>query len=320
MFEVRDLKRYFKKVKAVDGISFAFGKGDVMGFIGPNGAGKTTSMRVMASIDVPTAGDCLVDGRSILAYPEYLYDHVGFMPDFTGTYPNMNVFEYIDFFTRGAGLRGPSRKARVEQILEFSGLNDIQDKQVESLSKGMKQRLGLGRMLVHDPDYLILDEPAAGLDPRARIEVRELLRVLAQTDKGILVSSHILTELAEVCNSIAIVDRGRILRCGTVNEIKKMLKSELEIVIEYLPSCDTGALERFLLTRPESENVKVAETRASFLFTGKEEQLPAFLAILFQQGFPVTGVRKTEMSMEEIFMQVTGEQGNSNGQETGGNE
>jgi len=305
MFEVCSLKKHFKKVKAVDDISFSFQKGDVMGFIGPNGAGKTTAMRVMSSLDPPTSGECTVDGKSIFEYPEYLYRTVGFMPDFTGTYPNMDVHEYIDFFARAAGLRGKERDRRVDRIEEFTGLNDIRDKQVEDLSKGMKQRLGLGRLLVHDPDYLILDEPAAGLDPRARIEVRELLRLLAQTSKGILVSSHILTELAEICNTVAIIDHGKILSTGSVEDIKRMLKSDVEIEISFLGSCDSERLEKFLLTRPESENSKVTARSASFIFTGKEEDVPAFLKLMFDTGFPIVEVKKREMSMEDIFMKVT---------------
>lgn len=307
MFEVKGLKKYFKSVKAVDGISFSFDKGDVIGFIGPNGSGKTTTMRVMATLELPTEGDCILDGRSVLKDPEYLYASVGFMPDYTGTYPNMSVFEYIDFFARAAGLRGKERKSRVGEILEFAGLDDIRDFQVEKLSKGMKQRLGLGRMLIHDPDYLILDEPAAGLDPRARIEVRELLKMLAETGKGILVSSHILTELAEICNSVAIIDKGKILGSGPIEEIKKMLKSEIEINIMFLKGCDIEKLERFLVTRPESEKVKVTDTGAIFTFSGEEHDIPVFLKLLFEMGFPITEVRKTEMSMEDIFMQITGQ-------------
>lgn len=312
MFEVKALKKHFKKVRAVDGISFSFQKGDVMGFIGPNGAGKTTAMRVMCSLDMPTAGECTVDGKSIFEHPEYLFRKVGFMPDFTGTYPNMDVHEYVDFFARAAGLRGKERDRRVEKIEDFTGLDDIRDKQVEDLSKGMKQRLGLGRLLIHDPDYLILDEPAAGLDPRARIEVRELLRLLAQTSKGILVSSHILTELAEICNTVAIIDRGNILSTGSVDEIKRMLKSEIEIDLIFCKECDTEQLEKFLLTRPEAENSRISARTASFIFTGEEKDIPSFLHLLFDRGFPILEIKNRELSMEDIFMQVTDGSGSGN--------
>jgi len=313
MFEVRDLKKYFPRVKAVDGISFSFEKGDVMGFIGPNGAGKTTTMRVMVGLDYPTAGECFVDGRSTAVNYEYLHRKVGFMPDYTGTFPNMTVHEYMDFFARAAGLHGRERRGRVERVEEFTGLDVLRDKQVEELSKGMKQRLGLGRVLVHDPDYLVLDEPAAGLDPRARIEVRELLKILGESGKGIFVSSHILSELAEICNKVAVIDKGKILCTGTVEEIRSTLQGETEIELGFLPSCDREELEKFLLTRPEASRVRVARGSADFIFGGKEEELPSFLRILFDRGFPLVEVKKKEMSMEELFMRITG--GNETGEE-----
>src|SRR5690606_31896179 len=193
--ELRNLHRYFGKTRAVQDISFEVYPGEVFGYIGPNGAGKTTSMRILATLDEPTYGDAFVDGFSVVDDPDRVRRRLGFMPDNFGTYENVNVREYLDFFARAYGLTGRDRTMAIDSVMEFTLLNTMAEKPITGLSKGMKQRLCLGRTMIHNPSVLILDEPAAGLDPRARIELREMIEQLAAMDKAVLISSHILTEL-----------------------------------------------------------------------------------------------------------------------------
>src|SRR5215475_333521 len=220
MIKLRRLHRYFGRTKAVNDVSFEVGRGQVFGYIGPNGAGKTTSMRILATLDCPQSGDAFVDGFSVIEDPDRVRRRLGFMPDYYGTYPNVNVLEYLDFFARAYGLRGSDRRKAMNYVLDFTGLDALQTKAVNGLSKGMKQRLGLGRTMIHDPAVLVLDEPAAGLDPRARIELREMIRRLAADGKTILVSSHILSELGEMCDIVGIIEQGSILAVGSVEDIQ----------------------------------------------------------------------------------------------------
>src|SRR4029079_1094127 len=219
LIELRHLHRYFGPTKAVVDMSFEVYAGEVFGYIGPNGAGKTTSMRILATLDEPTYGDALVDGFSVVDDPDRARRRLGFMPDFFGAYQNVNVTEYLDFFARAYGLRSYERKRAVDYVMEFTLLDQLADKPIDGLSKGMKQRLCLGRTMIHDPAVLILDEPAAGLDPRARIELREMIGRLAELGKTVLISSHILTELAEMCHRVGIIEQGRLLAVGSVDEI-----------------------------------------------------------------------------------------------------
>ncbi|MCL2624726.1 MAG: ABC transporter ATP-binding protein, partial [Planctomycetaceae bacterium] len=193
-----DLVRQFGKTNAVDHVTFSFGGGQIFGFVGPNGAGKTTTMRILATLDEPTSGDIFVGGRSVTQYPDEVRRLVGFMPDSLPEYRDITVHEYLDFFARAFKIRQPRRRKIVEHVEEFVGLVDFREKTLSQISKGMKQRVSLARAIVHEPEVLVLDEPANGLDPRARIELRELLKALREQGKAILISSHILTELGEM--------------------------------------------------------------------------------------------------------------------------
>src|SRR5215475_2616257 len=217
--ELRHLHRVFEHTHAVNDVSFEVYAGEVFGYIGPNGAGKTTSMRILATLDEPTAGDAFVDGFSVVDDPDRVRRRLGFMPDYFGSYQNVNVLEYLDFFARAYGLAGRDRINAIGEVMEFTQLDTLAHKPIDRLSKGMKQRLCLGRTMIHDPSVLVLDEPAAGLDPRARIELREMIARLADVGKAILISSHILTELAEICHSVGIIEQGQLLAVGSVAEI-----------------------------------------------------------------------------------------------------
>jgi ABC-2 type transport system ATP-binding protein len=220
LVEVTRLNRVFDSVHAVQDLSFSIRRGAVVGFIGANGAGKTTTMRIMATLDEPTSGSVVVDGLDVVEEPARVRRLVGWMPDAFGTYPNMTVFEYLDFFARSYGFSRQERRSRVEEVMDFADLTPLADRQMGKLSKGMGQRLCFGRMLIPDPAFMILDEPAAGLDPKARLEFKNLVRLLAARGKTLFISSHILSELGEMCDSLLFIDGGRLVFHGDADDLK----------------------------------------------------------------------------------------------------
>lgn len=308
VLEVDRLCRFFGKLRAVDDVAFAAYPGQVMGFIGPNGAGKTTTMRILATLDVPTSGDAFICGYSVVDDPDRVRRLLGFMPDSFGKYANTTVVEYLDFFARAYGYDGAKRRDAVERVLVFTELRKIADKAVTTLSKGMSQRLGLGRTLIHDPQVLILDEPAAGLDPRARIELRELIRLLStQLRKTVLISSHILTELGEICDSAAIIEAGRILAAGTVDELQSAPRRQRSgrSVLTVRVLGDAAAAERWLVQQPY---VVAAEGNGSAIavdFEGDDGARAELLKGLLAEGFRVTEFGGKVESLEDAFMAIT---------------
>ena len=208
LVEVQHLSRRFGHFNAVKDVSFSFDAGQIYGFIGPNGAGKSTTMRILASLDLPSDGDCRIDGLSTVDDADKVRHLIGYMPDSYGSYPDMTIWDYLDFFARAYELSPQARQSAVDGVIDFCQLGDIKEKLITTLSKGMKQRLCLGRCLIHDPKVMILDEPSAGLDPRARIEFRDLLRALAKQGKAIFISSHILSELEELCDALLLLNKG----------------------------------------------------------------------------------------------------------------
>ncbi|HPB32061.1 MAG TPA: ABC transporter ATP-binding protein, partial [Candidatus Sumerlaeota bacterium] len=249
MLKVVNLTKVFPKVVAVDRLTFQLEEGRICGFVGPNGAGKTTAMRIIATLDEPTEGEISIGGRSIREYTYDIRRMIGFMPDHYGTYPDLTVTDYLEFYARAYEIEMVARDKRILQIMQFTGLDKIAEKEVETLSKGMRQRLNLGRALLNDPGLLIMDEPAAGLDPRARVELRVLMKQLAERGKTIFVSSHILTELGEICDDILIIDHGRMVAFGDIGTIQRGMQKTLEIQIRLLDESQTSGLERFLLER-----------------------------------------------------------------------
>ena len=210
--EVLSLKRQFENTLAVDDLSFSLSSGSIVGFVGPNGSGKTTTMNIMATLDEPDSGDVLIDGVSIVDYPEVARRRVGFMPDWLPAQSDITAHEYIDFFARAYGYRGAELERRVREVEDFTVVTPIRDKVLSALSRGLKQRVSLARAMVHDPDVLIMDEPANGLDPRARIEFREYAKRLADAGKAVFISSHILADLNEICSGCVIIERGRLVK------------------------------------------------------------------------------------------------------------
>jgi len=312
--EFEGLTRNFGSTKAVDDISFSVYPGEVFGYIGPNGAGKTTSMRILATLDVPNSGSARIDGFCCVNDPERVRRRLGYMPDGFGTYPNVTCEEYLDFFARSYGLRGKDRLASMRNVMGFTQLDQIAQKPITGLSKGMKQRLCLGRALIHNPNVLILDEPAAGLDPRARIELREMITALAADGKSLLISSHILTELAEMCDRVAIIEQGRLLAVGTVDEIlaersadgtveEVDVATEGQIQIQVLG--DAEKLKAWLQQRYSGLPVRCAAGNLSFAFEGSESDRAELLKAIVDAGFQVSGFVGKQRSLEEAFLHVT---------------
>ncbi len=319
LLQVKGLRRVYGALRAVDDVSFELEAGTILGFIGPNGAGKSTTMRIIATLDTPTAGEVLLDGQSLVDSPDKARPLIGYMPDRYGTYDDVTVWEFLDFFARAYGLKGEARKKRVESVMEFTGLIPLKDKLTSALSKGMKQRVALGRTLLHDPKLLILDEPADGLDPRARIELRELLRALADQGKAVLISSHILTELAEICDTCAIIEQGRLLATGKVADLlaQSQASGGSELTVRLAVGAEGEAAyertEKVLLEQPHVGQVtrepgalrvrlelEPGATRAQV-----DEAAARLLAALVGAGVPVCAFSHRELNLEDAFMTVT---------------
>ncbi len=300
---VEHLKRSFGDIKAVDDVSFSVAAGEIYGFVGPNGAGKTTTMRILATLDEPTAGDALLDGVSLVQQPEWARRTLGFMPDQLPTHRDMSVDDYLDFFARAYGLRAGHRRRVVADIEDFTNLAGIRHKLIHTLSKGMKQRVSLARALIHDPGVLILDEPAAGLDPRARVELRELLLVLAEQGKAVLISSHILTELSEICHGAVILEHGRMLRAGAIRDLLQDRTQHLVVRLRALG--EVAELHREVLTIPGVETARLVGDGLEIEIEGGEEAAAEVLAHLIQAGHRVIEFQPRQGGLEEVFMNVT---------------
>jgi ABC-2 type transport system ATP-binding protein len=305
--ELRDLTRTFGDTIAVNRVSFEVPRGSVFGYIGPNGAGKTTSMRILSTLGLPTSGEAYVEGLSAINDPDRVRMRLGFMPDSFGTYSDTNCAEYLDFFARSHGLLGPERTRRLRWVMDFTGLKSLAFKPIRGLSKGMRQRLCLGRALIHDPSVLILDEPAAGLDPRARIELRHIIRSLAADGKTILVSSHILTELAEMCDRVGILEQGQLLATGTVDEIRQTIRQSREVVVKV--SGSPVAAAEILSSHESVAELKVDEgsnhSTLRFVISGPEDQQIAILRQLVLADVAVLEYSSHDESLEDVFLQVT---------------
>ena len=303
MIRTYELTKRYGEVLALDRVSLQVREGEIFGYIGPNGAGKTTTLKVLATLLTPTGGRAEVCGYEVGRQSRAIRPLIGYMPDFFGVYEDMTVGEYLTFFAAAYGLRGERRGRIVGEVLELTDLGPKRDIMVEALSRGMKQRLGLARTLVHDPKVLILDEPASGLDPRARIEIRELLKEIKRMGKTIIISSHILSELAELCDTVGIIEKGRMLFSGTQEELKQQTATATVVEVAVAERLTEAAS---LLSRLEGV-VEVSTLEDHLRVTlGAEAQEPSFIAEhLVRAGYRLTRLQEETVKLEDIFMKVT---------------
>jgi ABC-2 type transport system ATP-binding protein len=308
IIETQGLAKRYGKLTAVDDLWLQVPRGAIYGFVGPNGAGKTTTMRILTTLITPTAGDAYVAGHSVSEHPREVRRAIGYMPDFFGVYDDMKVWEYLDFFAACYEIPERDRPALINDLLALVDLTHRRDDMVEKLSRGMKQRLSLARTLAHDPDVLILDEPASGLDPRARIEVRELLVEMASMGKTIFFSSHILADVAEICTHLGIIESGAMVAQGTVAEIRRRLLPTREITISLLDRVDEAkeVIAHFdgvsnVRDLPDEHERK----RLRIDFGGDDAAISALLQALSGRGVPVVGFSEETRDLESVFMRAT---------------
>ena len=331
MVEIKHLRKEYKDLVAVKGLSLELERGDIFGFIGPNGAGKTTTIKMLATLLIPTAGSAKVDGIDCVKDPEKIRSIVGYMPDFFGVYDDIKVWEYLDFFAAAYRITRDKRPQIIDDVLALTDLSVKKDAYVESLSRGMKQRLCLAKTLVHDPKVMLLDEPASGLDPRARIEIRELLKELQSMGKTIIVSSHILPEMEEFCNKVGIIERGELIVAGDVNTIARQVRGQHTIEIGVVGEVEraeaillgmTDLVREVKVTNGlrQLEETPAAELRTQTLqrssfgtrggvlqigYIGEIDEEYKVLIALVQAGIKVKAFHTPETDLEDVFLRVT---------------
>ena len=301
--EIKNLSKYFGKTAAVKDLNLSIPEGALFGLIGPNGAGKTTTMRMLAGLLDPSEGEIYIHGEPASQDWRAISRQIGYMPDFFGVYEDMLVWEYLDFFGRCHELPADHRMRVVDELLELVDLSGKRDDYVETLSRGMRQRLCLAHTLVHDPQILLLDEPASGLDPRARLEMRELLKELGAMGKTIILSSHILYELAEMCDSIGIIEKGALVISGDMGEIKQAALQQRTLKISLLSSLEDA--QQFLSNYPGVGEIFRNNHSLEAPFVGTDEEKAALLAAMIAAGIQVTAFSETSSDLEQVFMQLT---------------
>ena len=305
--EVRDLTKKYGRFLALDRLTLSVDRGQILGFIGPNGAGKTTTIKILVGLARPTSGTATIGGIDCAREPRRIKRLIGYMPDTFGSYDNMRVSEYLDFFGAAFGIRRRARVKRIDEVLEMAGAASFKDLFVESLSHGMRQRVAIARTLLHDPVALILDEPANGLDPQARIEMRQLLLDLAARGKTLIVTSHILPELARICHRVAIITRGRLRAVGTLDEIARQLSPTrtIEVLLTREEDLDRAAEVVRRHAEPGADvAISVAERAIRLRTARAEHELSALLAELIAAGVGVVQFREVQGDLEEAFMTV----------------
>jgi len=303
MIETKKLSRNFGDLVAVDNLDLNIEAGDIFGFIGPNGAGKTTTMRILVTLLEPTSGAAFIDGLDVSKKGREVRRRVGYMPDFMGVYDDLKVFEYLEFFAAAFGIEYRKRKSIVDGVLELTDLQSKRNTAVDSLSRGMQQRLGLARVLIHDPKVLILDEPASGLDPRARIEIRELLRELKRMGKTIMISSHILSELEEICDRVGIIEHGRLVFGGTLEEIRPRLGIHSKVRVKVLG--DESRAVELLTALPQVQQVDVVGDYLAVTFREGETTDGIIARTLVGGGVDLVYLQPEQLKLDDAFLKLT---------------
>ncbi len=302
---LEQLTKRYGTFTALDGLTLSVNSGEILGVIGPNGAGKTTTIKILVGLIRPTSGSATIEGVDCVRNPEKVKSLVGYMPDKFGSYDNMRVREYLDFFGAAFDIPSADRAKRIVDVMELTGTAYMKDRYVESLSHGMQQRVGLARTLIHDPKVLILDEPVNGLDPQARIEMRDLLIELARQGKTLVVTSHILPELARICQRVAIITQGKLRAFGTVDEIGRQVSQQRTMESQLVSADQVSAAAQIIRSSLESgaEVVEVpVEATVRFRTTTSEAELSQVLRRLIQSDIQVVQFREVQTDLEEAFM------------------
>jgi len=301
-----NLTKVYGQRTALDKVSFEVPEGEIFGFVGPNGAGKTTTLRILAALLEPTDGRASIDGADVTKQPQQVHSRIGYMPDFFGVYDQLTVGEYLDFYAACYRLPKQRRVKIANDLLDLVGLSERSDQQVDTLSRGLKQRLCLARALVHDPVVLLLDEPASGLDPRARVEMREILKELRRMGKTIVISSHILPELTELCTMIGIIDHGRMRATGPVHEVIRQLSADRRVRITIVGDQDRAVaiLEPLAAVR----RVETADGAIEATYEGDDSTAAEILRALTAEGIRVSAFSQVDGGLEEAFMRATSEE------------
>lgn len=305
ILQVRDLSVSFGNIKAVRNVNFDVERGVIHGFIGPNGAGKTTTIRVISTLQIPDSGGVWVNGQNVLTQPNSIRMNLGYMPDHVGVYAGLSVLEYLDFFAMTRRIHGAKKTSVISDVVELTDLGDLLDREVESLSKGMRQRMCLAQTLLHEPDLLILDEPASGLDPRARIEFRELILELRRLGKTIFLSSHILSELSPICDSVSIIEKGKVVAHGSIEEIQTLMsqgKTSFDVTLLKDPGRE---LEPLLSQLPGFNLLLLQGKKFRFEWNNNIEEVVNVWELLSRNGYVISGISKKEDNLENIFMSLT---------------
>jgi ABC-2 type transport system ATP-binding protein len=303
MIETHGLTKYYGTLGALVDLNLQIGAGEIFGFIGPNGAGKTTTMRILATLMEPTAGYATIDGLDVSKAGRDVRRIVGYMPDFMGVYDDLKVFEYLEFFAAAFGLERKSRQQVINDVLELTQLTGKRTAAVDSLSRGMQQRLQLARVLIHDPEVLILDEPASGLDPRARIEIREMLRELKRMGKTIMISSHILSELEEMCDKVGIIEQGRLVFSGTMGEIFQRMGLHAKFRVRV-----AGEVQRaldVLAALPQVAEARGFEDHVRVTFRAGEPHDGLIARSLVHAGIDVIAILPEQVKLDDAFLELT---------------
>lgn len=303
MLRIENLDKYFGTFCAVNHLNLQIDQGEVFGFVGHNGAGKTTTMKVVAGLITASGGNVYIDGIDAFAEREKVKRKIGYMPDFFGVYDNLKAIEYMEFYASLYGIVGKQARQTCLDLMDLVGLRDRENYYVDSLSRGMKQRLCLARSLVHDPELLLLDEPASGLDPRARFEIKEILKNLGSLGKTIVISSHILPELADMCTTIGIMQSGRMIMHGTMDEIQMQAMHARLLKVRVLQ--DQERAVRLLQEDPNCRKVSVMENEIQVEYTGSEEEIARLLERIVMQRIPITSFYREQGNLESLFLELT---------------
>lgn len=303
MIQIRNLKKSYGNYQVLRGLTMEIGRGELFGFVGPNGAGKTTTMKIIAGLLKADSGEIMVDGERYIGRVWRLKEKIGYVPDFFGVYDNLKVQEYMEFYASLYGMGGREARKKSAELLEIIGMSEWKEEMVDSMSRGMKQKLCVARALVNDPELLVLDEPASGMEPKARKQLTELLQELCAAGKTILISSHNLQELSESCTNIGVIDNGKLVVQGNVQEILRQQKENNPFILHFLTFPETaGAV---LKSCPEVKNIAKKENSISFHFPGAEEDVAALLAEMIAAGAEITSFHREEGSLEKMFLEVT---------------